>query len=104
MIEQEWVVYAWCGLVAVISALLRAMLDGARGRWRKVARVASSAFWGLFGAMLLAEWLELSPEAVVAIGALLGWVGYESAVGVLLKALGLRRGKEEEKLEPGNRG
>ncbi|RIH85317.1 hypothetical protein [Calidithermus roseus] len=103
MIEQDWTVYAWSGLVAAISALLRAGLDGARGHWRKVARVASSAFWGLFGAMLMAEWLELSPEATVAIGALLGWVGYESAVGVLLKALGLRRSKEE-KLEPGNKG
>lgn len=102
MIEQDWTVYAWCGLVAAISALLRAGLDGARGRWRKVARVASSALWGLFGAMLMAEWLELSPEAVVAIGALLGWVGYESVVGVLLKALGFPRSKEEE-LEPGNK-
>ncbi|RIH87728.1 hypothetical protein Mterra_01120 [Calidithermus terrae] len=104
MIGQDWTVYGWCGFAAAVSAVLRAGLDGARGRWRKVARVASSAFWGLFGSLLLAEWLELSPRAVVAVGALLGWIGYETTVGTLLKAFGLRLGKDEERFKPGSRG
>lgn len=88
-----WLILGFAGLFA----LLRAMVDQVRRRfWRQAARVLSSAFWGFMGALLVRDWLEVSPRTLWVIAALLGWVGYEATVGMMLRLLESKGGVKLE--------
>jgi len=62
-----WLILGFAGLFA----LLRAMVDRVRRRfWKQAVRVVSSALWGLMGALLVREWLEVSPRTLWVVGGL----------------------------------
>jgi len=98
---EPWQVFALTASFSTLSALLRALVDSARkGIWRKVGRVASSAFWGGMAAILLSEWLKLAPQTLVVVGALFGWVGYEATVSTLLGVLERKIGIKDSESKP----
>ncbi len=79
-----WLILGFAGLFA----LLRAMVDRVRRRfWKQAVRVVSSALWGFMGALLVREWLEVSPRTLWVVAALLGWVGYDATVGMMVRLL-----------------
>lgn len=93
---QLWQTFALAAGLSAISALLRALVDGARrGIWRKVWRVTSSAFWGGMAAILLSQWLKVNPETLVVMGAVFGWTGYEATLSTLMQLLQAKAGLKE---------
>lgn len=100
---QLWQAFALTAAFSAISALLRALVDGVRkGIWRKVWRVASSAFWGGMAAILLSQWLKVNPETLMVLGAVFGWVGYQATLSTLLRVIENRIGLKDSESKPKN--
>ncbi|MCX7601214.1 MAG: phage holin family protein [Meiothermus sp.] len=86
---EPWQFWGIIGLFAGAGALLRFLVESAQGPcWKRALRVLSSAFWGTLAALLVSDWLTLSPKSLLVLATLLGWVGSEVTLGQLLRAVG----------------
>lgn len=88
---EPWKLFALVGAFTGTGALLKVLLENVRGGfWKQALRVLSSAFWGILGAILVSDWLTLSPKSLLVLATLLGWVGFEATLRNLLKWVGKR--------------
>ncbi len=78
---EPWQLFALVGAFTGAGALLKVLLESVRsGFWKQALRVLSSAFWGTLAAILISDWLTLSPKSLLVLGTLLGWVGFEATL------------------------
>lgn len=95
---SPWQALAQTLLFAGVGALLKVLVQAVRRRpWRRAVRVLASAFWGAMVALLVSEWLEVTPKTLLVLATLLGWLGYENSLqGVhnLLEKSGLKLEKK----------
>ncbi|GIW26286.1 hypothetical protein [Meiothermus sp.] len=84
--------WQFIGLVAAFAAtgaLLKVLVESVRGkRWKLALRIVSSAFWGTLAVILVSDWLTLSPKSLLVLATLLGWVGFETTLGNLIRVMG----------------
>lgn len=86
---EAWQLLAIIGAFAGAGALLRFLVESVRSKfWKQALRILSSAFWGTLAAILVSDWLTLSPKSLLVLATLLGWVGFETTLGNLLKMVG----------------
>jgi hypothetical protein len=95
---EPWQLFVVVGVFTGTGALLRVLLKSVRGRfWKQALHVLSSAFWGTLAAILVSDWLPLSPKSLLVLATLLGWVGFETTLHNLFQVVGK---KTDLKLEP----
>ncbi len=95
---QPWQLFAVVGAFTGAGALLKVLLKSVRGRfWKQALRIFSSAFWGTMAAILVSDWLTLSPKSLLVLATLLGWVGFETTLSNLFRLVGK---KADLNLEP----
>jgi len=81
---EAWGFFGLIGAFAGAGALLRALIQKVGGRfWKQALRIHSSAFWDTQAAILVSDWLTLSPGSLLVLATLLGWVGYKTTLGSL---------------------
>lgn len=98
---EPWQLFALVGAFTGAGALLKVLLESVRGGfWKQALRVLSSAFWGILGAILVSDWLTLSPKSLLVLATLLGWVGFEATLHNLLKWVGKKADLHLEPLKP----
>lgn len=95
---EPWQLFAVVGAFTSAGALLKVLLESVRGKfWKQALHVLSSAFWGTLAAVLVSDWLTLSPKSLLVLATLLGWVGFETTLRNLLRVVGK---KADLNLEP----
>lgn len=86
---EPWQLFGVMGAFAATGALLKVLVESVRSKfWKQALRVLSSAFWGTLTAVLVSDWLTLSPKSLLVLATLLGWVGFEATLGNLFRVVG----------------
>ncbi|GEM84304.1 hypothetical protein [Meiothermus hypogaeus] len=98
---EPWQFFGVMGAFAVAGALLKVLVESVRSKfWKQALRVLSSAFWGTLAAILVSDWLTLSPKSLLVLATLLGWVGFEATLGNLLRLVGKKTDLKLEAPKP----
>ncbi len=86
---KPWPLVGVMAAFAATGALLKVLIESVKGGfWQQALRILSSAFWGTLAAILVSDWLHLSPKSLLVLATLLGWVGFETTLKNLLRVVG----------------
>lgn len=86
---DPWQFFGVMGSFAATGALLKVLVESVQSKfWKQSLRILSSAFWGTLAAILVSDWLTLSPKSLLVLATLLGWVGFEATLGNLFRVVG----------------
>ncbi|GIW34446.1 hypothetical protein [Meiothermus sp.] len=98
---EPWQFFGVMGAFAATGALLKVLVESVRSKfWKQALRILSSAFWGTLAAILVSDWLTLSPKSLLVLATLLGWVGFEATLGNLFRLVGKKTDLKLEAPQP----